>query len=49
MVNAGKVTKDDVILQFGRVNDNMFNMDVKYPMSIMQAFTMCLSTFEYKC
>jgi len=39
---------DTVVLQFGRVGPNMFNMDYRYPLSPMQAFSVCLSSFDYK-
>lgn len=37
-----------VYLQFGRLTDNKFSMDVAYPFSLYQAFAICLSTFDYK-
>jgi tubby-related protein 1 len=37
-----------IILQFGRVEDEVFTMDVRWPMSIRQAFSICLSSFDYK-
>jgi len=39
---------DTVVLQFGRVGPNQFNMDYRYPLSPMQAFSVCLSSFDYK-
>lgn len=39
---------DTVILQFGRVGPNQFNMDYRWPLSPMQAFSVCLSSFDYK-
>ena len=42
-------TNDElVLLQFGRIGDDAFNMDVSYPFSIVQAFGICLSSFDYK-
>ena len=41
------VTDDDVVLRFGRVGPNRFNMDFCYPLSPIQAFGICLSRFYY--
>jgi len=35
-------------MQFGRVNENTFHMDFQWPMSPMQAFAICLSSFDSK-
>lgn len=35
-------------MQFGRVGKHEFNMDVQYPMSLFQAFSICLSSFDFK-
>lgn len=45
------VHKEDpeyVILQFGRITDNVFTMDFQYPMTAIQAFGICLSSFDSK-
>jgi len=39
---------DSVYFSFGRVLDHHFTMEVQHPFSLLQAFAMCLSTFEYK-
>lgn len=39
---------DLVYLQFGRVGKETFNLDFRYPLSPFQAFTLCLSCFDYK-
>lgn len=39
---------DEIILQFGRVGKDLFTMDYSYPMSPMQAFAICLSSFDSK-
>jgi len=39
---------DDVLLQFGRVGDNKFNMDFTYPLTPLQAFGICLSSMDTK-
>lgn len=36
-----------VYLQFGRNGKQTFSMDVSYPFSLMQAFSISLSTFDY--
>ena len=37
-----------IALQFGRVAEHKFIMDVQYPFSMCQGFGMALSTFDYK-
>eukprot|EP00457_Paulinella_chromatophora_P009024 gb/GEZN01009075.1/.p1 GENE.gb/GEZN01009075.1/~~gb/GEZN01009075.1/.p1 ORF type:complete len:411 (-),score=50.95 gb/GEZN01009075.1/:129-1316(-) len=37
---------DVVLLQFGRVGSDKFNMDFRYPLSPMQAFLACITTFD---
>lgn len=39
---------DHIILQFGRVSKHQFNMDYQWPMSALQAFAVCLSSFDHK-
>ncbi|XP_053307487.1 tubby protein homolog [Spea bombifrons] len=39
---------DDIVMQFGRVSEDVFTMDYKYPMCAMQAFSVCLSSFDSK-
>ncbi|KAJ1266772.1 hypothetical protein BS78_07G004000 [Paspalum vaginatum] len=39
---------DKVILQFGKVDKDMFTMDYRYPLSAFQAFTICLTSFDTK-
>lgn len=40
--------QNHLILQFGRVGKDEFNMDVQWPMSILQAFAITLSSFDSK-
>jgi tubby-related protein 1 len=35
-------------MQFGRVSDSAFTMDIQYPISLMQAFGIALSSFDAK-
>lgn len=37
-----------IVLQFGKVDKDRFNMDFQHPMSAFQAFAICLSAFDYK-
>lgn len=39
---------DVVYLQFGRSGKDSFTMDVRHPLSIVQAFGVVLSSFDYK-
>ncbi|KAI3722801.1 hypothetical protein L2E82_33898 [Cichorium intybus] len=40
--------KDQVILQFGKIEQDIFTMDYRYPLSAFQAFAICLSSFDTK-
>ena len=37
-----------VLLQFGRTDKDSFNMDLRWPLSPMQAFAITLSSFDSK-
>ncbi|KAK1318140.1 Tubby-like F-box protein 3 [Acorus calamus] len=39
---------EKVILQFGKVEKDLFTMDYRYPISAFQAFAICLSSFDTK-
>lgn len=39
---------DTVYLQFGKVGKDAFNVDFRHPLSAFQAFSICLTSFEYK-
>ena len=39
---------DYKVLQFGRVGEHSFTMDYQYPMSALQAFSICLSSLDGK-
>ncbi|CAH2221366.1 tubby-related 1 isoform X1 [Pelobates cultripes] len=39
---------DYIIMQFGRIADDAFTMDYKYPMCAVQAFAIALSSFDGK-
>lgn len=43
-------TKDNsyIVMQFGRVADDVFTLDYKYPMCAVQAFAIALSSFDSK-
>jgi len=42
------VDGDSVILQFGKTGKDDFTMDLTYPLSPLQAFAICLSSFDNK-
>ncbi|XP_047974853.1 tubby-like F-box protein 8 [Salvia hispanica] len=44
----GASDHDKVILQFGKVEKDLFTMDYRYPLSAFQAFAICLSSFDTK-
>ena len=39
---------EEVMLQFGKVGKDLFTMDFRYPMSALQAFAICLTSFDNK-
>jgi tubby-related protein 1 len=39
---------ETVLLQFGRVDKEEFSMDFQWPLCPLQAFAICLSSFDYK-
>ncbi|KAI9366051.1 Tub family-domain-containing protein [Zopfochytrium polystomum] len=39
---------DYIIMQFGRVNENRFALDFRYPLSAVQAFAIALTSFDAK-
>ncbi|KAJ4982172.1 hypothetical protein NE237_033009 [Protea cynaroides] len=44
----GKGDEDMVLLQFGKVGDDVFTMDYRQPLSAFQAFAICLTSFGTK-
>ena len=44
-VDDAQVAKE---LQFGRIGKDTFTMDMQYPLSPLQAFSICLTSFDYK-
>lgn len=40
--------EDYVIMQFGRISDDVFTMDYSFPMCALQAFAIALSSFDSK-
>lgn len=41
-------TDEDLIMQFGRTNDDTYVMDFKFPFSPLQAFAIALSSIDGK-
>ena len=39
---------DYIVMQFGRVSEEIFTMDFKYPLCALQAFAIALSSFDGK-
>ena len=39
---------DYIVMQFGRVADDIFTMDFNYPLCALQAFAIALSSFDGK-
>jgi len=40
--------EDDVILQFGKFEEEVYSMDFKFPLSLFQAFSICISSLDRK-
>lgn len=40
--------EDVIYMQFGRVGPDVFNVDFQYPLSPLQAFSIAMSSFDYK-
>lgn len=45
---GASVEQEAVLLQFGKIGDDLFTMDYKEPLSAFQAFVMCLTSFGTK-
>ena len=43
-----KSKEGNVYLQFGKVDDDKFTMDYQYPLSALQCFMICLTSFDNK-
>lgn len=39
---------DYIVMQFGRVAEDVFTMDYNYPLCALQAFAIALSSFDSK-
>jgi tubby-related protein 1 len=39
---------DYIVLQFGRIGDDVFTLDLQYPLCPVQAFGIALSSFDAK-
>ncbi|XP_071709570.1 tubby-like F-box protein 5 [Rutidosis leptorrhynchoides] len=46
--NVADAEQNRVILQFGKIGQDIFTMDYRYPLSAYQAFAICLSSFDTK-
>lgn len=40
--------EDYIVLQFGRISDDLFTLDYNFPLSALQAFSIALSSFDSK-
>lgn len=46
--SAVPTAADYIVMQFGRVAEDVFTMDYNYPMCALQAFAIALSSFDSK-
>eukprot|EP01026_Neomeris_dumetosa_P006418 TRINITY_DN1203_c0_g1_i1.p1 TRINITY_DN1203_c0_g1~~TRINITY_DN1203_c0_g1_i1.p1 ORF type:complete len:491 (-),score=25.99 TRINITY_DN1203_c0_g1_i1:503-1975(-) len=44
---VSQMDNDYIVLQFGKIGADVFTMDVKWPMSPLQGFGICLSSFGF--
>lgn len=42
------ISVDYVVMQFGRVAEDVFTMDYRFPLCTVQAFAIALSSFDSK-
>ncbi|CAI9763544.1 unnamed protein product [Fraxinus pennsylvanica] len=47
-LNISAAEQEKVILQFGKIGKDIFTMDYRYPLTAIQAFSICLSSFDTK-
>lgn len=45
---SGWAPADYIVMQFGRVAEDVFTMDYNYPLCALQAFAIALSSFDSK-
>lgn len=48
LVSACVSPADYIVMQFGRVAEDVFTLDYNYPMCALQAFAIGLSSFDSK-
>ena len=46
--NTDEPSRTSVVLQFGRIGDDTFTMDVRWPLSLYQAFSICTACLDGK-
>lgn len=42
------ISADYIVMQFGRISDEIFTMDFRYPLSPLQAFGIAMTSFHGK-
>ncbi len=47
-MSTDKEYESNFILQIGKTTEDCFNVDVRYPMTLLQAFAVCVSRFDAK-
>ncbi|KAG7249515.1 hypothetical protein CRUP_015088 [Coryphaenoides rupestris] len=48
ILSVSPLPADYIVMQFGRVAEDVFTMDYNYPMCALQAFAIALSSFDSK-
>lgn len=46
--NVQLLLNNDLIVQFGKVREHMYNLDACFPVSLLQAFAIGLSSINFK-
>ncbi|CAD8197394.1 unnamed protein product [Paramecium pentaurelia] len=48
IISNNQQNDEEFILQFGKCGDEYYNLDICHPLSILQAFALCITQFEIK-
>ncbi|CAD8119260.1 unnamed protein product [Paramecium sonneborni] len=48
IISNNQQNDQEFLMQFGKCGDKYYNLDICYPLSILQAFALCITQFEIK-
>ncbi|CAF1346047.1 unnamed protein product [Adineta steineri] len=46
LIYLNEHNEEDIIMEFGRINENRFSLDYRYPLTTIEAFSIALSSFH---